>query len=234
MAARLQYYEKNMSRQAASQPMISRQVSRDSYMKIKDMMETLLKNSPELGTFTVTDLVRYARSNNVNGLAEFHGDEKELYLAVIDGEPEGAIYIDPKGELFGDNAVMLITGKEQFTLRDVQKEFLDAVVMGCRIFNKSHIRTNTSAEIPEFGTRSAGLGKLTLIVRSGDKPQNGIRVSIRKNGQILGSDVTTDDGSVGFRVMYGNYDCVLQDRNQMITTRRIIFDAGNPEIILGL
>jgi hypothetical protein len=203
-------------------------------MKIRDMIETLLKNSPELGTFAVPELVSYVRSNNVNGLAESYGDEKELYLAFLGGEPEGAIYIDSKGELFGDNAVMLVSGKEQFTLHDVQKEFIDAVVMGCRIFKKSRLETKTSLGMPEFGMKSTGIGNLTLIIRQVNLPQNGIRVSIRKDGQIVGSDVTTSNGSVGFRVMYGNYDCVLQDRNQMVTTRRIRFDAANTEIILEL
>ncbi len=203
-------------------------------MKISEMMETLLKNSPELGTFTVTELVSYARLHKVDGVAESHGDEKDLYIAFIGGEPEGAIYIDSKGELFGDNAVMLLSGEEKFTLHGVQKEFIDSVVMGCRIFKKSRLETKTSVEMPEFGMKSTGIGNLTLIVTQGNVPQNGIRVSIRKDGQIVGSDVTTSDGSVGFRVMHGNYDCVLQDRNQMITTRRIKFDAANSEITLEL
>lgn len=209
-------------------------VNRGGRMKTKDMIETLLKNSPELGTFSVPELVRYARSKNVTGLAKFDGDEKELFIAFVDGEPEGAIYIDPKGELFGDNAVMLVDGREQFTLHDVQKEFTDSVVMGCRIFKKSRLETKTSFEMPEFGKKSSGIGNLTLVIRHGDQSQNGIRVSIRKDGQVVGSDVTTNNGSVGFRVMYGNYDCVLQDRNQMVTTRRISFDAVNTEIILIL
>jgi hypothetical protein len=203
-------------------------------MKISEMMVTLINNASPLGTFTVPELVRHARLNNADGIAQFRGDEKELYLAFIGGEPEGAIFIDEKGELFGDNAVMLITGKEQFTLYAAKKEFVDAMVMGCRIFKKSRLETKTSVDLPEFGTKSSGLGNLTLIVRKGSEPQNGIRVSIRKDGQIVGSDITTSDGSVGFRIMHGNYDCVLQDRNQMITTRRITFNHENPEIILGL
>jgi len=203
-------------------------------MKIKEMMETLLKNFPELGTYSVPELIRYARSENLNGLGKASGDEKELYLAFIDGEPEGAIYIDPKGELYGDNAAMLVTGEEQFTLHKVDMEFVDAVVRGCRVFKKSRLRTSPGADIPEFGTKSSGIGNISLIIRQGGSPQSGIRVSLRKDGKIVGSDFTTDDGSVGFRVMHGSYECVLQDRNQMITTRRITFDAANPEIILEL
>jgi hypothetical protein len=203
-------------------------------MKIKDMIETLLKDTPVLGTFPVSDLFRFAKKGNVNGIAATHDEEKHLFLVIVNGEAEGAMYFDEKGELFGDKVIMLIKGQEKFALHEVKKDLVEAVAMGCRVFEKSHLRANTSYELPEFGTKSAGIGHLTLIIEQKREPQNGIRVSIRKDGKIVGSDVTTQDGSVGFRVMYGNYDIILQDRNQMITTRRIKFDDANPKIILEL
>jgi hypothetical protein len=203
-------------------------------MKIKDMLGALLNGAPVLGTFSVSDLFRFTKTGNSNGIATARSEDMELYLAIINGEAEGAIYLDANGELFGDKAVMRINGREMFTLYEIKKEFVDAVAMGCRVFEKSHLRANTSYELPEFGTRSAGIGNLTLVINQQREPQNGIRVSIRKDGKIVGSDITTQDGSVGFRVMYGNYDIILQDRNQMITTRRIKFDEVNPKIILEL
>lgn len=203
-------------------------------MKIKDMLAPLLNDAPVLGTFTSAELFRFAKAGNVNGIAVTHDDDRHLYLVIVNGEAEGAIYFDEKGELFGDKAVMLIRGQEKFTLHDVQKDLVDAVAMGCRVFDKSHLRANTSYELPEFGTRSAGIGHLTLVVEQDHVPQNGIRVSIRKDGKIVGSDVATQEGSVGFRVMYGNYDIILQDRNQTVTTRRIKFDESRSKIILEL
>jgi hypothetical protein len=203
-------------------------------MKIKDMIDTLLKDAPDLGTFSVSDLFRFAKTGNVNGIAASHDDERHLYLVIVNGEAEGAIYFDEKGELFGDKVVMLIRGREMFALFDVKKDLVDAVAMGCRIFEKSHLRVNTSYDLPEFGTKSSGIGHLTVVVLMNREPQNGFRVSIRKDGKIVGSDVTTQDGSVGFRVMYGNYDCVIQDRNQMISTYHIKFQESNPKIILDI
>jgi hypothetical protein len=46
--------------------------------------------------------------------------------------------------------------------------------------------------------------------------------------------VTTEDGSVGFKVLYGDYDCIVQDRNQQITSFRIKFNETNPKNILEL
>ena len=203
-------------------------------MKIKEMLGSIISASISRGTFVTSDLIKQAKAANVTGIAAAKEEDRELYLALIEGETEGAIMIDEKGELFGDKAVMMMKGKEQFSLYDVDKEIVDAVVMGCRVFDKSLIRATTSYDIPEFGMKSSGIGNLTLFIRHNNEPQNGVRVSIRKDGKIVGSDTTTGEGSVGFRVMYADYDIVLQDRNQMITTRRITFSESVPKIILEL
>ncbi len=203
-------------------------------MKIRDMLKTIIASSKVRGTSVTPDLISLAKKEGVTGLA-FAGDEdREFYLAFVAGEPEGAVIIDEAGELFGDKAVMLISGKEQFTLCEVEKEIIDALVMGCRIFNKSHLRSTSGYDLPEFGTKSSGMGNLTVIVRHDNEPQTGIRVSIRKDGKIVGSDNSSQDGSVGFRVLHGPYDCVLQDRSGSITTRRIAFNEPNQTIYLEL
>jgi len=203
-------------------------------MKIQDLIENILKGSQYLGTFTLPDLVQFAATRTVNGLAVAKETEKEYYLAFAAGEPEGAIYIDEKGTLYGDKAVMMITGHEKFVLCDVSSDLVEAVVMGCRIFDKSHIRKSITYVIPEIGRKSAGMGILTLTVRRETAPRNGVRVSIRKDGKIVGSDIATEDGTVSFKVMYGEYDCIVQDRNQMLTTFHVPFDENNSKVILDL
>lgn len=207
---------------------------RELAMKIREMLNTIIRSSGSHGTYSTSNLIRQAKTDTVTGLATAVTDDRELYLAFVSGEVEGAIIIDDAGELYGDKAVMLITGKEQFTLYDVDKEIIDAVVMGCRVFTRSHLRATSASDLPEFGTKSSGMGNLTVIVRHMDAPLTGIRVSIRKDGKIVGSDQTVQDGSVGFRVMHGPYDCVLQDRSGAVTTRRISFDEPGQTIVLEL
>ena len=107
-------------------------------------------------------------------------------------------------------------------------------IMGCRIFEKSHLRKSVPSLVPEVGRKNVALGVLTIIVRHGSEHPNGIRVSVRKDGKIVGSDVTTDDGTVSFKLLHGIYDCILQDRNQMVTTRRLTFDDSHTSITLDL
>jgi hypothetical protein len=201
---------------------------------IKDLIENILTGSKYLGSFTLPELFRFSETGSANGIAIAKEGGQKLYLSFIEGEAEGAIYIDEKGELYGDKAVMMITGHEKFVLCDVKPDIVEALVRGCRIFEKSHLRKSITYVLPEIGKKSLGIGHLRLIILRDREPQNGIRVSIRRVGKIVGSDITTEDGSVGFRVMYGDYECIVQNRNKMITSFHITFNEATPEIILDL
>ena len=203
-------------------------------MKIQDMIDKILAGSQPLGTFPLPELFRFATKENVNGIAVSTENEKQQYLAIIAGEPEGAIFLDEKGTLYGDKAVMLITGTASFTLYDVNPELVEAVVAGSRIFEKAHLKKGNRYELTEFGKKNAGLGVYTLTVQRNDEPQNGVRVSIRKEGKVVGSDVTTQDGSVGFKLTHGKYDVVVQDRNQKLTTFHVLFEESSSRRILEL
>ena len=203
-------------------------------MKIQNMIDTILTESQPLGTFPLPELINFAETGRINGIAASRESDKQQYLAILAGEVEGAIFIDEKGTLFGDNAVMLITGVESFTLYGVNAERVNAIVAGCRIFEKTRMKTGNIKEIPEFGKKNAGLGVFTLTIRRNNEPQNGVRVSIRKEGKVVGSDVTTEDGSVGFKLMHGKYEVIVQDRNQQITTFPVQFEEASSHKFLQI
>jgi hypothetical protein len=203
-------------------------------VKITEMLDTILNGSKYLGTFSLVDLLQYATTRSSTGIAVAKDASRQQYLAFLAGEPEGAIFIDENGTLYGDKAVMLMGGNEPFVLCDVPADIIGSLVMGCRIFEKTHIKKRTTGLIPEFGMKKVGIGILSLTIRRGNVPQNGLRISIRNDGQIVGSDVTTIDGSVSFRVMYGNYTCIVQDRSQTVTNFQIVFDEAHTKIILDL
>ncbi len=203
-------------------------------MKIQDLIGTLLEGAGRTGTYTLPDLLRFARSKKTSGIAVAVDNGREFDLALLTGEPEGAIFIDDKGTLYGDKAVMLLTGRETFELYEVRTDLVEAVAVGCRIHEKNHLSKSMGEPLPEIGVKSAGLGVLSVTVNHGGEPQNGMRVSIRKSGQIIGSDVTTQNGAVSFRLLYGKYDCIVQDRAMMITTFHIIFDPTHSRITLEI
>jgi len=203
-------------------------------MKIDELLEKIQKGSKYLGTYDLLELMSYASARGINGIAIAKGDGRNLYLALIAGEAEGAIYIDEKGALFGDKAVLMIQQKEKFVLTENTPDVVEELVMGSRIFDKNRLKKSISYNIPEIGGPSGGIGVLSLTVKREGDPQNGVRVSIRKDGRILGSDVTTNDGTVRFRIAFGVYDCIVQDKAQMVTKYRIEFDASHLSVPLSM
>jgi hypothetical protein len=203
-------------------------------MKIQELIGTLLAGSTRLGTYTLPELIKYVQSKNINGIAVATGGDREFDLAIVNGEPEGAILIDEKGTLYGDKAIMLLSGTEKFELHEVKQDLVEAVAMGCHILEKGHICKSSMDIIPEIGKKSDGLGVLSIAVQRNGEPQNGVRVSIRKDMQMICNDITTQNGTVGFKLLYGKYDCIVQDRAMMISTFHIIFDVGHSRITLEI
>ena len=202
-------------------------------MKIQEIIGTLLEDSPRVGTFTLPELIKYAQSQRIDGIAVAIGGNREFDLAILDGKPEGAIFIDEKGTLYGDKAVMLLSGNEKFDLYPVKRDLVEAVTVGCRILENGHICKPMDI-VPEIGKKSNGLGVVSIAVQQNGEPQNGVRVSIRKEGQMICNDITTQNGTVGFKLLFGKYDCVVQDRAQMIHTFHIIFDPNHMRITLEI
>jgi hypothetical protein len=201
---------------------------------IHDLLENIIKGSKYVGIFNIHELFQYTAPQGFTGIAAAKENEREYYLAFIHGEAEGAIYIDEKGSLYSDKAVIMITGHEKFELYDVKPDVVDAVVMGSRIFEKKHLKKSIPTLIPEIGKKSEGMGVLRLSILKDTIPQNGVSVSIRNEGKIVGNDITTDEGNVSFKLMHGKYDCIVMERSQKITTFHITFNESNSSITLDL
>ena len=129
---------------------------------------------------TLPELLKFARSKKTSGIAVAADNGREFDLAFVGGEPDGAILTEEKGVLYGDKAVMLLTGTESFELHEVKKDLAEAVALGCRIHEKGHLSKSKIEEVPEIGVKSTGLGVLSIAVHQNGKPQNGVRASIRK------------------------------------------------------
>ena len=177
---------------------------------IHDLLDNIIKGSKYVGVFPLHELFSFASAGRSNGIAASKENEREHYLAFIDGEAEGAIYIDDKGSLYSDKAVLMISGQEKFEFYTVNPDIVEAVVMGSRIFEKMHLKKRLPSLIPEIGKKSEGMGVLTVTIMRDAIPQNGFNISIRDEGKILGSDVTTGQGTASFKLKYGKYNCIVK------------------------
>jgi hypothetical protein len=203
-------------------------------MKVRQMIDTVLLEARELGMAPLSGIFPMAEGKGFFGLAVARGDGAIGCLAFVRGEPEGAIFSDENGDLFGDKAVILVTRMEQFVLYEVKPDIAEALVMGCRVFDKTRLRQGLSEAIPEIGVKSEGVGRLMVVLLKEKEPQQGVRLSIRKDGRILGSDFTDRAGSAGFRLMHGDYECIVQDKSQQIHTFALHFRETDQKILIEL
>ena len=170
----------------------------------------IIENTRPEGTWPLHELVRHARTTKMNGIASATGqDGNRAFLVFADGEPEGGIYIDRSGILYGDKAVLFLKDSNQFTFYPTAPEIANRFITGCRIYDKSHIRAPTTYEIPEIRSIRKGIGNITIIVKNSKKPAPGIRITIKSGGKIVGNDITSHTGQISFQLLYGNYTGVI-------------------------
>lgn len=177
------------------------------------IVDDLIREVPPTGIFPYSSLLQTAREKKFHGVAMSSVRGKKSYLLFLDGEPEGALISDSKGEIYGDKAVFLIRGEDQFTLYPLNPAVVERIVFGCRIYDRSHFTSSYSLGLPEIGKKAEGIGRLIIAVKREGAPAAGVTVKIRRNGQIVGSDISGPGGEVSFRLLYGPYE-VLIVRNE--------------------
>jgi len=165
------------------------------YMAITDLVDEILEQSTHEGCFTLSELLHYSTIHSLTGMGISRDRTHTFFLVFSRGEPDGAVFADEKGTLFGDPAVLHLTDGEEFDLYLVAPPVADALISRCRVFEKSHLKRNGRLDIPTIGapTRQRA-GVLCLIVHDGRAPLAGARVSIRKGKLVITSDVTDSVG----------------------------------------
>ena len=198
-------------------------------MDINGLMDEILLQSAYEGCFTLDELLHYSTVHSLTGIGASKEQTQAFFLVLLGGEPDGAIFVDEKGTLFGDTAILHLTGREEFELHRVAPPIADALVARCRIFEKSHLKKNGRLEIPTIGTPNRQrVGVLCLTVQDSRAPLAGAHVSIRKGKLVITSDVTDSGGRVCFRLLNGRYMCVVSDRAGERT--RCIIEFHEPQV----
>lgn len=183
-------------------------------------------------------------SSKLNGLKEYVAQRKKsgigvtdigigkLYLLFQNGEPKGAVEVEKNGILLGDKAVFLLKGSEDFSFHPADSDVIEEYILLCRIFDMSHLTSNISVAMPTLERPNVGTGAFSVKILKQEIPQSGVHVSIRKQGRVIGSDVTTAEGRAYFKVLFGEYDCVVMDRERKIRIFPVtVRSVGREEVI---
>ncbi len=204
-------------------------------MDINDLMDEILQQSTCEGRFTLDELMHYNSTHSPTGIGVSKEKKHTFFLVISGGEADGAVFVDEKGTLFGDSAVLHLTGGETFELFPVAPPIVDALASRCRIFEKSHLKKNGRLDLPTIGapTRQR-VGVLCLTVRDNRAPLAGAHVAIRKGKLVMTSDVTDSRGRVCFRLLNGRYMCVVSDRIGERARRIIEFHESQVESYIDI
>jgi hypothetical protein len=204
-------------------------------MDIRGLITEIIRQSTYIGSFTLDELLRYSTGHNVGGFGISDSGDTTFMLVIADGEPEGALFVDAKGSLFGDKAVYQLKGSEQFRLYSAAVPIIDALVSRCRIYDRSHIKRGALTDIPTIttGTKQR-IGVLCLTVVDRQIPVAGIHVSIRKGKLVLATDVTTSNGRVCFKLLNGRYTCVISDKTSDATRFVVDFSDAKHESVVDI
>jgi len=190
----------------------------------------MVKNSHSVGIFPFNELIIYAASRNLFGVGIGSLKDKKYYILFSEGKPEGAIITDKTGTLVGDRAVYTLREADDYEFYPLNSALIERLILGCRIFDKSHIKRNLALDIPQVGKKSEGIGIFTMIIKKESIPQQGMKIMIRKDGQIMGSDFTNKEGKVSFKLKSGKYEIVLTRKDQGLSLYEVRF---NPDVQRG-
>ncbi|PWR70563.1 response regulator [Methanospirillum lacunae] len=188
----------------------------------------IIENTRPAGSWTLPELIKQARSLKMNGIASSTGqDGHRAFLIFLNGEPDGGIYIDRTGVLYGDKSTLFLRDSHQFTFYPTAPEIATRFITGCRIYDKSHIKVPNVYAIPEIPSVRKGIGNITLDLRKGGRSMPGIRVTIKSEGKIVGNDITSATGQTSFQLLYGDYTGVVLTENG--TLHNFTFKVNTPE-----
>ena len=203
-------------------------------MDVNNVIDEVLGASKYIGDFSFDELMKTAASQAVDGVAVSDESGQKFIIIFEKGDLSGVIHIDDKGALFGEQAALMLQNRNHFEFFAAEPSIVTALAARSRIFDTMHIRRRLSDDLPSIGGRQQRPGVLCLVIQRDGALQSGMRVTVRKGRQIIGSDITTDDGRACFKLLSGRYDCVVLDRAQESYTFMIDFKDRYTESIIDI
>jgi len=206
-----------------------------SKLMVSDLLSKIIEDSKYEGESEFTEILNHAKTAGMSGFAVYKNVRKSYILIFTKGEANGAILIDENGMLFGDKVLYLLEKSGIYKLYSTSDKISESIVARCRIYEKNHIYLQFSRELPSIGTINRKIrGKLRILIKSGDQYLQGVKVTLKRGKQVINTDFTITDGSVSFRILNGNYDCIVKNREKQSEIFKIDFSGRDSEVEINL
>jgi hypothetical protein len=203
-------------------------------MNIDEVIRDQVRKTGPSGTYVFPGLIDNIRSCGWSGIAVSKTEKGELYLLFMAGEPEGALLSDHRGILVGDKAILSMDLKSTFVFHQISPDIIDRLVLWCRIFDKSHVKSRSSEEVIQIGKKRSGIGVLIIGVEKAGVPIQGASLTIRREGAVVGNNRTDYEGKASFRLMFGDYDCAVTLPDHQTRLYSFVFTPEHPRTILEI
>ncbi len=202
---------------------------------VSDLLNQVIENSKYEGEFEFKEILNHAKTTGTSGIAVYENVRKKYILIFVKGEANGAILIDENGMLFGDKVLYHLEKSGIYKLYSTSDQISESLVARCRIYDKSHLYPFFSRELPSIGTRNRKImGKLIILIKSGDQYLQGMKVTIKRRKKLIASDFTTTDGSVSFKLLNGNYECIVKNGEKQSKIFKFDFSGRDSEVEIDL
>ncbi|MBR1368675.1 hypothetical protein RJ53_03800 [Methanocalculus chunghsingensis] len=155
-------------------------------------------------------------------------------VITISGEPGGAEYTDAAGTIFGDTAILRFPADGIFTCNPLTLQQAEERSGRARIFNPARlsVHTKTDLETDIKTEANAGIGRLTIQMKTtGSLPQD-LRIELWNNSRICATDTTDQRGEATFKLLSGRYECRVRDGIKLISRSIIDFPGGDLKSIV--
>ncbi|HPZ37973.1 MAG: hypothetical protein WBH88_04140 [Candidatus Methanoculleus thermohydrogenotrophicum] len=188
--------------------------------------QEILGQSMHEGRFTPGELLHHSTARFLTRTRVSGGEPHTFFLNFSGDEPDSAILVNEKRDLYGDPAVLYLDDTEELGLYLMAPPVADALTSRTRIFGKNHLKRNGRLDIPIISaapTRWWG-GVPCLTIYDSQAPLAAAHVAIRKGKLVIMSDVTDSNG---------RYICVVPDRTGERTRSIIEFYKCRAETRVG-
>ncbi len=217
-------------------------VKQDLPKNIQDFDENvplnfLIENIVPTGNYKAKDLFSYAKTHMISAIASVTGSEgSRFYLIFLKGEPEGAVYIDKDGPLYGDKSIRFLDQESTYQVYPLTNDTSRRLITGCRIFDTTHLKAFSEISIipdirPTAGRR---IGTAMITIQEHNNPVQGVTVAVKQQGKIVGTDMTSGAGEVRFQLLFGTYDGVIHASGSILKAFRFDFKENNQLVVVDL
>lgn len=189
---------------------------------------------PEKRSGRLADCIKTAIQQGFTGTISY-GKRGKMQASVIfiSGKPAGASYSDDAGAIYGDVAVLRLPTTPIYTASPLPAAEAEELARSAHIYHPKRLFAHTEVKNRDDNSaheEAAGIGILTVRVESGIGYPGTLKIELWNEGRICATDAPDPNGKASFRLLKGEYECLLREGIRLVGRTTINYPGGDMEI----